>query len=70
MGTALILALADSPAVEVIELGGRLRYSKKAFLGSAAWQQLPSITPNVGFLAADRLVAGRGLGRRRWSRRD
>ncbi|HKS48826.1 MAG TPA: hypothetical protein VJT49_27700 [Amycolatopsis sp.] len=59
-GSSALLALADSPEAGVIVLGGRLRYPNEAIVGSTAGQQLRSITPDVVFLGADGLVAGRG----------
>jgi len=59
--TPALLALAHSPELEVIAPDGRLRYPNEAMVGSAAKQQLRSITPDVVFLGADALIAGRGL---------
>ncbi|WP_406177462.1 hypothetical protein [Streptomyces sp. NBC_00996] len=43
----------------MIVIGGRLRCPNEAIVGSAAEEQLRSITPDVVFLGADGLVAGR-----------
>jgi DeoR family transcriptional regulator, fructose operon transcriptional repressor len=60
-GLPVLLALADSPHVDVIVLGGRLRQPNEAILGSSAEQQLRHIAPDRVFLGADGLSVERGL---------
>ncbi len=57
----VLLALADSPDVEVVVLGGRLRYPNEAILGSTVEQQLRHIKPDRVFLGADGLTTARGV---------
>ncbi|GDY31684.1 DeoR/GlpR family DNA-binding transcription regulator [Gandjariella thermophila] len=60
-GLSVLLALADSPEVEVVVLGGRLRHPNEAILGASVEQQLRHIQPDRVFLGTDGLTAGRGL---------
>ncbi|MEU6641966.1 DeoR/GlpR family DNA-binding transcription regulator [Saccharomonospora sp. NPDC046836] len=60
-GLTVLLALADSPEVDVIVLGGRLRHPNEAILGTTVEQQLRHIRPDRVFLGADGLTADRGL---------
>lgn len=60
-GLTVLLALADSPEIDVVVLGGRLRYPNEAILGPTVEQQLRHITPDRVFLGADGLTADRGL---------
>ncbi|PXY21404.1 DeoR family transcriptional regulator [Prauserella muralis] len=60
-GVTVLLALADSPDIEVVVLGGRLRHPNEAILGATVEQQLRHITPDRVFLGADGLTAERGL---------
>lgn len=60
-GLSVLLALADSPDVEVIVLGGRLRYPNEAIIGRTAERQLRQIEPDRVFLGADGLSSRRGL---------
>jgi DeoR family fructose operon transcriptional repressor len=60
-GLTVLLALADSPEVEVVVLGGRLRYPNEAILGGSVEQQLRHISPDRVFLGADGITADRGL---------
>lgn len=60
-GLSVLLALADSPNVEVIVLGGRLRHPNESILGATVERQLRHITPDRVFLGADGLTADRGL---------
>lgn len=61
-GLPVLLALADSPYVEVIVLGGRLRQPNEAFLGHTAERQLRHIGPDRVFLGADGLCGERSGG--------
>lgn len=60
-GLSALLALADAPGVEIIVLGGRLRRPNGAFLGPEAERALRRYRPDLAFLGADGLSAGRGL---------
>lgn len=60
-GLSVLLAFAESPDVEVVVLGGRLRYPNEAILGATVEQQLRHITPDRVFLGADGITAERGL---------
>lgn len=60
-GVPALLALADSPDIELIVLGGRLRHPNEAILGASAEQQLRHIRPDRVFLGADGLTRRRGL---------
>ncbi|PXY25271.1 DeoR/GlpR transcriptional regulator [Prauserella sp. PE36] len=60
-GLTVLLALADSPDIDVVVLGGRLRHPNEAILGPTVEQQLRHITPDRVFLGADGLTARRGL---------
>lgn len=60
-GLTVLLALADSPDVDVIVLGGRLRYPNEAILGPSVEEQLRHLRPDRVFLGADGVLAGRGL---------
>ncbi|PRX49320.1 DeoR family transcriptional regulator [Prauserella shujinwangii] len=60
-GLTVLLALADSPEIEVVVLGGRLRYPNEAILGGTVEQQLRHIRPDRVFLGADGITADRGL---------
>lgn len=60
-GLSVLLALADSPHIEVIVLGGRLRYPNEAILGATVEQQLRHITPDRVFLGADGVGAQHGV---------
>lgn len=60
-GLTVLLALADSPDVEVVVLGGRLRYPNEAILGPTVEQQLRHITPDRVFLGADGITTERGI---------
>ena len=60
-GLTVMLALADTPEIELIVLGGRLRYPNEAILGPAVEQQLRHITPDRVFLGADGISAQRGV---------
>ncbi len=60
-GLSVLLALADSPEVEVVVLGGRLRYPNEAIIGGPVEQQLKYIRPDRVFLGADGITAERGL---------
>lgn len=57
----VLFALADSPDVDVIVLGGRLRYPNEAILGTTVEQQLRHIRPDRVFLGADGVTAERGI---------
>ncbi|SFP03727.1 DNA-binding transcriptional regulator of sugar metabolism, DeoR/GlpR family [Amycolatopsis arida] len=60
-GLSVLLALADSPDVEVVVLGGRLRHPNEAILGGTVQRQLRHIRPDRVFLGTDGLTAARGL---------
>ncbi|QUH03068.1 DeoR/GlpR transcriptional regulator [Saccharopolyspora erythraea] len=60
-GLTVVLALAESPDIELVILGGRLRYPNEAILGRSAEQQLRHIAPDHVFLGADGLTAQRGI---------
>lgn len=60
-GLTVLLAFAESPDVEVVVLGGRLRYPNEAILGATVEQQLRHITPDRVFLGADGITAERGI---------
>jgi DeoR family fructose operon transcriptional repressor len=60
-GLTVLLALADSPDIDVIVLGGRLRHPNEAILGGSVEQQLRHIQPDRVFLGADGLSAERGI---------
>ncbi|GAB3299931.1 DeoR/GlpR family DNA-binding transcription regulator [Parasphingorhabdus pacifica] len=57
----VLFALADRPDVDVVVLGGRLRYPNEAILGSTVEQQLRHIKPDRVFLGADGITADRGV---------
>ena len=57
----VLLALADRPDVDVIVLGGRLRYPNEAILGGTVEHQLRNIKPDRVFLGADGITAERGV---------
>lgn len=59
-GLTVLLALAESPHVEVVVLGGRLRRPNEAILGRTAEQELRHLAPDRAFLGADG-VTERGL---------
>lgn len=60
-GLTVLLAFAESPDVEVVVLGGRLRYPNEAILGATVEQQLRHITPDRVFLGADGITTERGI---------
>ncbi len=60
-GLTAILALAESPAVELIVLGGRLRQPNEAIVGPTVLEQLRHIGADRVFLGADGLSEQRGL---------
>lgn len=59
-GLPALLALAESPHVDVVVLGGRLRRPNGAILGPTAEKELHHIAPDRAFLGADG-ITGRGL---------
>jgi DeoR family fructose operon transcriptional repressor len=60
-GLPVLLALADSPDIEVVVLGGRLRQPNEVLVGPSVEHELRPITPDRVFLGTDGLVASRGL---------
>ncbi|MET0134532.1 MAG: DeoR/GlpR family DNA-binding transcription regulator [Kibdelosporangium sp.] len=60
-GLTAILALAESPAVELIVLGGRLRHPNSAIVGASVIEQLRHIGADRVFLGTDGLSEQRGL---------
>lgn len=56
-GLTVLLALAESPHVEVVVLGGRLRRPNEAILGHTAERELRHIAPDRAFLGADGVTA-------------
>jgi DeoR family transcriptional regulator, fructose operon transcriptional repressor len=60
-GLSVILALAESPEIDLVVLGGRLRHPNEAILGRSAEQQLRYIAPDHVFLGADGIAAQRGI---------
>lgn len=59
-GLTVLLALAESPHVDVVVLGGRLRRPNEAILGRTAEQELRHVAPDRAFLGADG-VTERGI---------
>lgn len=60
-GFSVMLALAEAENIEVILLGGTLRYISYGVVGPYAEQVLRRITAKKTFVSADGVVAGRGL---------
>jgi DeoR family fructose operon transcriptional repressor len=60
-GFSVMLALAESDNIEVILLGGTLRYISYGVVGPYAELVLRRITAKKSFVSADGVVAGRGL---------
>jgi DeoR family transcriptional regulator, fructose operon transcriptional repressor len=60
-GFSVMLALAESKNIEVILLGGTLRYISFGVVGPYAELVLRRITAKKTFVSADGVVAGRGL---------
>jgi DeoR/GlpR family transcriptional regulator of sugar metabolism len=60
-GFSVMLALAEAKNVEVILLGGTLRYISYGVVGPYAELVLRRITAKKTFVSADGIVAGRGL---------
>ncbi|MGA3219802.1 MAG: DeoR/GlpR family DNA-binding transcription regulator [Acidimicrobiales bacterium] len=60
-GMSALLELADTPGIDVILLGGRLRRPNEAFLGPDAERALRRYQPDIAFLGADGVDPERGL---------
>jgi DeoR family fructose operon transcriptional repressor len=60
-GFSVMMALAESENIEVILLGGTLRYISYGVVGPYAELVLRRITAKKTFVSADGVVAGRGL---------
>jgi DeoR family fructose operon transcriptional repressor len=60
-GFSVMLALAEAENIEVILLGGTLRYISYGVVGPYAELVLRRITADKTFVSADGVVAGRGL---------
>jgi DeoR family transcriptional regulator, fructose operon transcriptional repressor len=60
-GFSVMLALAEAENIEVILLGGTLRYISSGVVGPYAELVLRRITADKTFVSADGVVAGRGL---------
>jgi DeoR/GlpR family transcriptional regulator of sugar metabolism len=60
-GLTAITALAASPTVELIVLGGRLRHPNEAIVGATVIEQLRHIGADRVFLGADGVTEDRGL---------
>ncbi|TCP45813.1 DeoR family transcriptional regulator [Tamaricihabitans halophyticus] len=60
-GLTVLLALADNPDIEVVVLGGKLRYPNEAILGPTVERQLAHVRPDRVFLGADGISVERGL---------
>jgi DeoR/GlpR family transcriptional regulator of sugar metabolism len=60
-GFSVMLALAEAKNIEVILLGGTLRYISYGVVGPYAELVLRRITAKKTFVSADGIVAGRGL---------
>jgi DeoR family transcriptional regulator, fructose operon transcriptional repressor len=60
-GLTAVLALAESPAVELIVLGGRLRQPNAAIVGATVSEQLRHIGADRVFLGTDGLHPEKGL---------
>jgi DeoR family fructose operon transcriptional repressor len=62
-GFSVMLALAEAEDIEVILLGGTLRYISYGVVGPYAELVLRRITADKTFVSADGVVAGRGYAR-------